>query len=281
MNRDNQITPDTPPERSNPHSGTASRFHPNPPSIVSFFTNNLVHLNVVDSTNNYAVRDIAALPHHSVIIADTQTGGKGRLQRTWISDSSDNLYMSFVIKPDRPYTEIPLVNFTQYLSLCLCRVFSGYGISPIIKWPNDVLVNGGKIAGILSETVFEGSRFLGMVLGVGVNLNSDPSASHTIDQSVTSLAALTGETIDKIFFAQTLFADYLEEYERFVSGGFGAIKQDFMNYFPHMGKEVMIKNSTDNGLVTVRGVSDSGELIIEDGSGSIKNLALGDMVWNS
>jgi len=189
--------------------------------------------------------------------------------------------MSLVIKPDRPYAEIPLVNFTQYLSLCLCRVLSGYGISPIIKWPNDVLVNGGKIAGILSETVFEGSRFLGMVLGVGVNLNSDPSVSHSIDQSVTSLATLTGETIDKIFFAQRLFADYLEQYEFFVSGGFGAIKGAFMNFFPHVGKEVIIKNSTENGLVKVCGVSDSGELIIEDQKGSLKNLALGDMIWNS
>lgn len=264
--------------------GNSTVFTPQNPVSLSdsehkSFIHNLIHFNSIDSTNAYALREMTALSHDSVIIANRQSAGRGRLERHWISDSDENLYMSIVIKPDRPWREIPLVNFTQYFSLCLCRVLAAYGVTPLIKWPNDVLVEGAKIAGILSETVFEGSQFLGMVLGIGVNLNSDPSAEHSIDQNVTALASHTGKKTDLFDFAGKLFDEYRRNYQLFVSGGFSAIKQDFITFFPYIGKEVMIKNSTVNGPATVQDISDSGELIILDESGSIKSIALGDMIW--
>lgn len=252
---------------------------PDTPSANSAFNENLIHLKDVDSTNAYAMREIVNLGHHNVIIADRQTAGRGRLQRQWISDTPDNLYMSIVIKPDMPWRQIPLVNFTQYFSLCLCRVLSRYGVSPVIKWPNDVLVNEAKIAGILSETVFEGVQFLGMVLGAGVNLNSDPSASHQLDQAVTALKMQCGRSVLAIDFARELFNDYIDSYERFVRGGFAAIKNDFLSFFPFIGKNVVIKNSTVNGPVRVEDVSDFGELVIRDSNGTVKTIALGDMIW--
>ncbi len=269
------------PAKAYTDNATISVHRPDTPSANSDFSENLILLKDIDSTNAYAMREMASLTHHSVIIAERQTAGRGRLQRQWISDTPDNLYMSIVIKPDMPWREIPLVNFTQYFSLCLCRVLGTFGVIPLIKWPNDVLVEGAKIAGILSETVFEGSSFLGMVLGVGVNLNSDPSAEHALDQNVTALTSHTGARTDRLDFARKLFDEYRLNYRIFVTGGFSAIKNDFMAFFPHAGKEVMIKNSTVNGLARVQDLSDSGELIVLDSEGSIKILALGDMIWNS
>ena len=123
-----------------------------------------IYLSEVDSTNLYAKSNLENLADKSIIHAAIQTAGRGRLQRTWVNLGEGNLFMSFVLKPSNSFNEI-YSNLTQYLSVVLCYVLEEYGLKPQIKWPNDVLINGKKIAGILSETVMQGSNFKGLVLG--------------------------------------------------------------------------------------------------------------------
>ena len=116
----------------------------------------------LDSTNRYACGRLRELADGDVIQAGIQTAGRGRWERKWISDVPGNLCLSLVLKPVGPPAELPLAGLSQLLALSVCRVLETYGVPPALKWPNDIQVAGRKIAGILAETVVEGSEFLGL-----------------------------------------------------------------------------------------------------------------------
>ena len=116
---------------------------------------NTVYLERVESTNLFAKSNLHDLADCTVVHAKEQTAGRGRMQRKWVDLGEGNLFMSFVLKPSNSFNEV-YSNLTQYLSVVLCDLLDEFGVSAEIKWPNDVQVNGKKIAGILSETVMQG-----------------------------------------------------------------------------------------------------------------------------
>ena len=129
-----------------------------------------IRLDEVDSTSSFLKRNAAELPHRLVVRADTQTGGRGRLGRKW-SSPRGGLYMSLLLRP-APEPEVaallPLVG-----AYVICRIFTGQtGVPALVKWPNDVIVPGGKMAGILAE--YGGRREPWLVVGFGLNLTDSP-----------------------------------------------------------------------------------------------------------
>ena len=112
----------------------------------------IIKLKEVNSTNLYAKEHLSELADKTVIIADRQTNGRGRFDRVWVDLGGDNLFMSIVLKPSDKFLNV-YPNLTQYLSVVVCKVLEHYGLQPNTKWPNDVLIKGKKISGILSETV--------------------------------------------------------------------------------------------------------------------------------
>ena len=130
-----------------------------------------IYIENIDSTNLWVKCNIDKLLDKTIVYATSQTQGRGRLQRSWVDLGEGNLFMTLVLKPSEKFDET-YANLTQYLSVTLCKVFEKYGVIPEIKWPNDVLINGKKIAGILSEASVRGSEFKGLALGIGVNLNA-------------------------------------------------------------------------------------------------------------
>ena len=157
---------------------------------------NIIHLEETGSTNDYAKKHISDLDNLTVIYADRQTNGRGRLERKWIDTGEENVYMSIVLKPfEEPNPIYP--NFTQYLSVILAMYLEEeYSLKTQIQWPNDVLINGKKIAGILAEATSQGGCFQGLVLGLGVNLNTTPETLVTIDKPATSFYNETGRRIN-------------------------------------------------------------------------------------
>ena len=151
----------------------------------------LLFLNIVDSTNKYAKEHLNELEDKTIIYANSQTAGRGRMQRKWNSNTGDNVYASIVLKPSTELKEV-YSNLTQYLSLTLTEVFEQYNVLPTIKWPNDVRINGKKISGILAESVIEKNELKGIILGFGVNLNCKKEDLDKIDQPATSLNLETG-----------------------------------------------------------------------------------------
>jgi BirA family biotin operon repressor/biotin-[acetyl-CoA-carboxylase] ligase len=162
------------------------------------------HLDTVDSTNTWLKQRWADLcPGEAVLLtADSQTAGRGRYDRVWHSPPGDNIYASF---------GVPLLHdvewLTQLLALAVCDLLLERGVEAHIKWPNDVLVQGKKIAGILAEKIE-----LGLVIGLGLNINLSREACQSIDQPATSLRVETGECWD----AGPLVEELSERYQELI-----------------------------------------------------------------
>jgi len=168
---------------------------------------NILHLNEVRSTNAYAMENLADLPDRLVIVADVQTAGRGQFDRKWFSDVVGNVYLSIVLK------NLPLTNLTPYMAEVICQVLRGYEVEPGIKEPNDVLVGGRKIAGILSQSSTRGSKLNGIVVGAGVNLNLTEHDLEKIDQPATSLNLLLGMDVDRDIFIGKVLEKFFSGYD--------------------------------------------------------------------
>lgn len=235
-----------------------------------------IYLENIDSTNLWAKNNIETLDDKTVVFAEAQTQGRGRLQRTWVDLGKGNLFMSLVLKPGENFDEC-YANLTQYMSVTLCRVLEEYNIKPEIKWPNDVLINGKKIAGILAEASVRGSKFRGLVLGVGVNLNADEKDFVKIDKKVTSLNLELGKTINMTEFKNKLVSEFFANYEEFLAKGFEFIKKDYLQRANFLDKELCVSliNETKKGVA--KGVTDKGELVLANGENEFI-LNIGDIL---
>lgn len=171
---------------------------------------NIITFEKLDSTNKYAKENIETLADKTIIIADCQTNGYGQFQRAWVDVGGENIYMTFVLKPKMLKQEH--VNLTNYLAEVLCRQFEEMGLAPVIKPPNDVLINGKKVCGILAESITKGDKLKGIALGVGINLNSNIENLQKIDQPATSVSFELGREIDKQEFINKLIESFFENY---------------------------------------------------------------------
>ena len=224
----------------------------------------ILTLKEVDSTNFYAKNNLEALSDKTIIQALRQTFGHGRFSRKWIDLGGENLYLSFVLKPSTDFLE-SYSNLTQYLSVVLCEVLENYGLIPSIKWPNDVLINDKKIAGILSETVMQGTELKGLILGIGVNLNVDKKDIKKVtDKVITALNLEINEKVDLQNFTKDLVAKFFEKYDEFLLNGFRIIKQDYLNYANFLNENVKVEtiNGTVSGIAA--SITDCGELVLKN-----------------
>ncbi len=236
-----------------------------------------VYLEEIDSTNRYSKSNLDGLEDRTVVHALRQNSGRGRLQRSWVDLGEGNLFLSFVLKPSKVYDE-KFANLTQYLSVVLCQLLESYGILPQIKWPNDVLINGRKIAGILSETVMQGNSFKGLVLGIGVNLNAVPESLNMVkDKPVTALNLEISKSVDLNDFRDKLVSMFFENYDKFLESGFSYIKDYYICHANFLDKEVCVQVFNDKKSGVAKKLTDNGELILEkDGSQLV--LTIGDIL---
>lgn len=238
---------------------------------------NIIRLAEVDSTNLYAKANLADIADKSLVCADKQTSGRGRFERAWVDFGEGNIFMSLVLKPSDKFKPL-YANLTQYFSVVLCDMLEGYGLQPQIKWPNDVLVDGKKIAGILSETVMQGHNFKGLVLGAGINLNvKKEDLSMITDKEVTALNLEVDQFIDKHEFLDKLSDKFFENYDKFLLHGFVMIENDYINRACFLGKEISVKgfNNTISGFA--KSVNHEGELVLEQEGNEI-TVTMGDIL---
>ncbi len=238
-----------------------------------------VYLETVDSTNKWAKEHIAELEDKTIVYTYNQTSGRGRLNRKWNNIGTDNIYASLVLKPSDKMEEV-YSNLTQYLSVVLAKTFEEYGVTPNIKWPNDIQINGKKISGILAEGVGINNygRCDGIVLGFGVNLNTSPEILEKINQPATSLNIETGKKIDKEKFLKKLTDRFCLLYDKFIEEGFLLIKEDYTKRVSFLNKNVSV-NVFDK-IVTGKAIeiTDNGALKIVDKNNNEQILFIGDIL---
>ncbi len=181
---------------------------------------------VIDSTSSFARRNLGELADRKVISADFQTDGHGQFGRKWLSSNKNggNCYISIILKPENIEH---LDELTKYSSLITIETLKKYGLSGILKYPNDVIINNKKIAGILAESVFIGNTLRGVIVGIGVNLNLEAEEINMInivDIAATSIYNETGKNVDKNEFITHLLDNFFGNYEEFLKNGTGEIK---------------------------------------------------------
>lgn len=163
------------------------------------------HYREIDSTMNRATALAReGCPDGTVVIAERQQQGRGRMQRQWQSEAG-GLYFSIVLRPDLPARVCPVVNLAVALDL-VDSLESCCGIAARVKWPNDVLVDGRKIAGILSQMEVEADQVTFLNVGIGINLNNRPEIA---DKPAVSAIQLTGRAVHRAGF----LADFLHRFE--------------------------------------------------------------------
>lgn len=239
---------------------------------------NILYFKKIDSTNKYAKHNIDVLPDKTIISADFQTNGYGRFERSWVDLGTENIYMTFVLKPSDKLSET-YANLTQYLSVSLCKQLEELNLNPKIKWPNDVLLNNKKVCGILAETVIKGGKLKGIALGIGINLNASAKNLETIDRPATSLNIELNCPVNKQEFMEKLIENFFENYNEFLQKGFSLIKKEYENFSvltscSHI--KIAVFNTVKEGIF--KGFDNNGNLILLKPDEKTETINMGEIV---
>lgn len=238
---------------------------------------NHIHFQCIESTNTWAKNHIDFLDPDQLtcITASEQTHGRGRFERKWVSPKGVNLYATyyFCIPHKAPY----LFNISQLLSISCSKILEDLRFSPEIKWPNDLLLEGKKVAGILCETV-SSPAFLSIILGIGLNINMSEEASKTIDQPATSLKQISHKqwSIEEIL--QKLTSQFLEDLHLLQNKGFQTFRPYYEKHLAFKGQSIKLQdgNRTLSGIC--EGVSKNGSLVILSPDGERVEICAGTIL---
>lgn len=215
-----------------------------------------------ESTNSDAKTLAAAgCTEGTLVIAEEQTAGRGRQGRTWHSRAGENLTFSFVLRPPLPDDKLGVIPLLAGLAAArgVARVV---GLSPVCKWPNDLLLNGRKFCGILAEST--PGVFRSVVVGIGMNVNQT-SFPPPLEGAATSLRLVTGKEIDRLSLLGGILEELDAAYETFLREGARPIIDAWIAASGMIGAAVAIDR--DGGLLrgTATGVADDGALIVTSG----------------
>jgi BirA family transcriptional regulator, biotin operon repressor / biotin---[acetyl-CoA-carboxylase] ligase len=233
---------------------------------------------VIDSTNVRArmIADRGA-PEGTVVVAEAQLKGKGRRGRSWFSPAAEGIYVSVILRPRVPPPEAP--QLVLMAAVAAAEALLAQTALPVsVKWPNDILVGGKKVAGILTEMRLAGDRIDHVVIGMGVNVNTPAeSLPPEIAAIATSLCAVTGRTFSRV----GLLRAYLEKlegwYALFRERRFEPIRERWLEIARIIGKQVKIAGVDRTYEGEVVDIDPTGFLILKSPDGGVQRILAGDV----
>tara|TARA_Y100000768_G_scaffold55991_1_gene37292 strand:+ start:133 stop:942 length:810 start_codon:yes stop_codon:yes gene_type:complete len=234
------------------------------------FKNNSVEINIKEntsSTNEDAKLHIENQPEAiSVHLSEQQIAGKGRNGKKWISPKGKNIYLSVGWKSDLNYSD--LEGLSLAVGVIIAKILNRYTESKIgIKWPNDILIKGKKISGILIETLdLIDQKGIGVVIGIGINVHMSVKDGENIDQDWISLDEVSKKIHDRNKIVSQLVREIIELSRVFPKKGFKHYKSEFEEHNILKEKLCNIVTKDSNRSVKVKGVNDKGELIVQEKS---------------
>ncbi len=239
----------------------------------------LLVLDGVDSTNDEAARQLSAgRPTPFAVLARRQTRGRGRFGRVWHSDSSANLYASFAFRPHVAPERMP--TFTLWMGLNVCELLAKFaGVTPGIKWPNDILFDGRKAGGMLTEARVDADQIRDLVFGLGLNVNS-PANGWPADlvRRAVALAEVTGSPLDLNRLAAALVGRVLLAYETFVEGAHLKTFADLWHRYDVLrGRPITLLEGGRRHQGIVTGLDDEGALLLRDDRGKTQRFRAGEV----
>jgi BirA family biotin operon repressor/biotin-[acetyl-CoA-carboxylase] ligase len=212
-----------------------------------------------------------------VVFAESQTCGRGRLGRKWISPAHKGLWFSILLRPDlRPQEATQL---TVASATALRRAIAGEtGLKPEIKWPNDILLGGKKVAGILTELNAEVDRVRHIILGIGIDVNLDAGEFPAdLKKSATSLKIETGETVSRAELAVAILRELDFDYARICAGKFAAVADEWELHCATIGKNVTVHIGDRKIRGHAESLGDDGALLVRTEHGHLERITGGDV----
>ena len=231
----------------------------------------------IDSTNQYAKRIAEeGAPDGTLIIADEQTAGKGRSGRTWVTPPAEAIAFTLLLRPKLSPDRISMVTLVMGLAVTNA-VNSLYGVSAGIKWPNDVVIKGRKLCGILTEMSAEVRQVNYIVIGVGINANLT-SFPEEIREIATSLRLELSRDINRAELIARVMAEFERLYAEFeAQGDLGAVMQEYNELCLNAGSKVRVLDPNGEYTGTSRGINSMGELLVETEDGQMQEVYAGEV----
>ena len=231
------------------------------------------------STNTHLLQRLSKgerLSSGFVIAAREQTAGRGRYQRQWIAQANENLTFSFLLITKATVSQ--LTSLPIAIALGVSDALKNYGISTRTKWPNDVLIDGAKICGMLLERSdqkqLDGTA---IVIGIGLNVNMDVTTAALIDRPVTSMRLETGREYDLEQVLAGILSTTTSWIDRWENEGFSALRTAWEHRCVYLGEQISVGEGDDVKTGVLAGFGDCGQLLLRGSDGQISEIWAGDV----
>lgn len=212
----------------------------------------------------------------AVVCADMQTAGRGRRGRSWQSDAGDNLLFSILLRPCIQPQKAPQI--TLLMALAITKVLrEQYDFDAKIKWPNDVVVNGKKVCGILTEMYLNGNSIDSVIVGTGINVNQK-EIPEELTNSATSLCLEKDTEFSREEILESVLSAFEEYYEDFIKKGtLQQCIEQYNEWLVSLNGEVRVLDPQGEYSGIARGINESGELLVEGSDGKIEAVYAGEV----
>ena len=241
----------------------------------------IYYFGTIDSTQNFAL-ELSQKPHEngSLVIADRQTQGRGRLNRKWVSPKG-GIWMSILLRPNFEPSYTSLFPMATSLALAV-SIEKTLKIKTELKWPNDVTIKGNKVAGILIDASVESNKIDYLIIGIGINFKINPGTiSKSIKQKKYGITTLIskGQYVRPVELVQQFLLELEKTYNNILTGNVGTIRKEWMKRSSTIGKNVTITTTTGTLKGKVTGIDKTGALVLSR-NGKVQHVLAGDMTYN-
>lgn len=237
----------------------------------------IVYFDATDSTNAQAKRLAEAhAPHGTLVVSDRQDGGKGRRGRSWASPSGVGIWMSLIL---RPKIDPSLASMLTLVAALAVRegIREETGLSPLIKWPNDLVLNGKKICGILTEMSTELMEIQYVITGIGINVNQKEFPPEIRD-TATSLSLEAGRSFRRSSLIAAILRVFEKDYEAFLkTGDLSLLLEEYNACLVNRGKEVCILDPSGEYRAVAEGIDENGSLLVTLPDGTRREIISGEV----
>jgi BirA family biotin operon repressor/biotin-[acetyl-CoA-carboxylase] ligase len=249
--------------------------------IIASSPEKIIHYRQLDSTNN-ALKKLAekGAPEGTVVLAEEQSQGRGRLGRSWSSPFGKGIYLSILLKPPLAPQETQLLTLLAAVAVAKSILLNLPGLAVGIKWPNDLLIHNRKVCGILTELKAEADLLHYLVIGIGLNVNTrKEDFPADLQSSATSLFLENNKqlVLRRHKLAASLLREMDSSYLDYFKSGPGAVISEWKKYNVTLGKEVTIKTVKENYSGFAVDLDVNGALIVEDAKGHKKRFSSGEV----
>ena len=237
---------------------------------------NLLYLQTTSSTQDVARAEAeGGAPVGTAVLAEEQTAGRGRLGRAWVSPAGENIHVTLVMRPPAPRLRV----LSIVAPLAIAEALEGIGLAPRLKWPNDVLVGGRKIAGILIETELSGDAVKYALVGIGLNVNFDVEAVPEIAAIATSVRRELGRDASREELLAALLNAFEARYEQALEGD--AVFRAWRSRLETLGRRVRatLGERVEEGVA--EDVDAEGNLLVRRDDGSLAVVEAGDVTLSA